>query len=128
MSESNYDILMSKFGNFKKFIREISKSPKVGLFDSYSDAQFLQYSALLLHLHNEGKLREIVDKTISELLIDPVHADKINLYYLCFCDYLGLMMKEKDKMAPEIKEPTPEERIEIEKKIKDLIEKSKKDN
>ena len=126
MSESNYDILMSKFGNFKKFIREVAKSPKVGLFDSYSDAQFLQYSALLLHLHNEGKLREIVDKTISELLIDPVHSDKVNAYYLCFCDYLGLMMKAKDKMIPEVREPTEEELKEIEDKINKLN--IKKDN
>ena len=126
MSESNYDILMSKFGNFKKFIREVAKSPKVGLFDSYSDAQFLQYSALLLHLHNEGKLREIVDKTISELLIDPVHSDKINRYYLCFCEYLGLMMKEKHPSIPEVREPTEEELKEIEDKINKLN--IKKDN
>ena len=123
MSESNYDILMSKFANFKKFIRENARSPKVGLFDSYSDGQFLQYSALLLHLHNEGKLREIVDKTISELLIDPVHADKINRYYLCFCEYLGLMMKEKHPAIPEVREPTEEELKAIEEKINQLNKK-----
>ena len=125
---SNYEILIQKFNNFKKFVKENSKSPKVALFESYSDAQFLQYSAVLVHFHTEGKLREIVDKTIEDLAFDPVHADKINLYYKCFCDYLDLMVKARDKMVPEIKEPTSEERIEIEQKIKDLIEKSKKDN
>ena len=122
---SNYEILIQKFNNFKKFVKENSKSPKVALFESYSDAQFLQYSAVLVHFHTEGKLREIVDKTIEELAFDPVHADKINAYYLCFCDYLNLLVKEKSKMIPEVKEPTPEELKIIEQKIKDLKEKDK---
>ena len=109
MAESNYSVLMQKFGNFKTFLKENSKSEKVLLFDQYTDSQFLQYASVLLHFHENGKLREIVDKTVEELKIDVTHTDKINRYYLCFVDYLNLMKKDNHPAVPTVKQPTEEE-------------------
>ena len=122
MAESNYSVLMQKFGNFKTFLKENSKSEKVLLFDQYTDAQFLQYASVLLHFHESGKLKEIVDKTVEELKIDVTHTDKVNRYYLCFVDYLNLMKKDNHPAVPVVKTPTEEEL----KQLKDKIEEFKK--
>ena len=120
MAESNYSVLMQKFGNFKTFLKENSKSEKVLLFDQYTDSQFLQYASVLLHFHENGKLREIVDKTVEELKIDVTHTDKINRYYLCFVDYLNLMKKDNHPAVPTVKQPTEEELKLLKEKIEEF--------
>ena len=117
---SNYEILIQKFNNFKKFVKENSKSPKVALFEQYSEQQLLQYSSVLLHFDSQGKLKEIVDKTIDELEMDVKHTDLMNRYYRCFIDYLGLMMKEKHPAVPQAKELTEDEIKMVQQKIEDL--------
>lgn len=90
---SNYEILVQKFENFKKYIKEISKSPKVQIFESYSNAHYIGFSAILSKFQKEQKLKELVDKTMSDLEIDKQHYDKIMRYYLCFCEYIQLIEK-----------------------------------
>jgi len=88
---NNKEVLFQKFANFKKFIKEVAKSPHVQVLEAYTDTQFLQYSVILKKFHEEQKLGELVDKTVSELEIDPQHKDKILRYYLCMVEYLSLL-------------------------------------
>ena len=117
---SNYEVLLQKFNNFKKFIKENSNSPKVALFEQYTEQQLLQYSSVLFHFDSQGKLKEIVDKTIQELEMDPKHTNLLNRYYRCFVDYLSLMAKEKHPAVPEIKEMTEDELKMVQGKIEEL--------
>jgi hypothetical protein len=91
---SNFEILTQKFESFKKIILENSKSPKVSILSNYNNTHFLGYSAVLLKMKEQQKLQEIVDKTVDELKMDKIHKDKIMRYFLCFIDYLELMIKE----------------------------------
>jgi len=93
---SNKDVLFQKFQNFKAFIKQEAKSPQVKVLEAYTDQQFLQYSAVLKQFHENGKLQELVDKTVQELEIDAQHKDKIMRYYLCFLEYLNLAIKAEE--------------------------------
>jgi hypothetical protein len=96
---NNFEILTQKFENFKNFIKEHSKSPKISAFDNYKPIQFLSYSAVLMKFKEDGKLQEIVDKTVAELEMDPIHKDKIMRYYLCFVEYLSLLTNDVKDLA-----------------------------
>ena len=88
---TNYEILCQKFNNFKLFVREHAKSPKVQLFATYTDEQFLQFSCILLGFKKDGKIEELAKKTCDDLEIDPQHQQKIARYFECFTQYLLLM-------------------------------------
>ena len=117
---SNYEVLLQKFNNFKKFVKENSKNPQVSLFEQYTEQQLLQYSSVLFHFDSQGKLKEIVDKTVQELGMDVKHTDLVNRYYRCFIDYLSLMMKENHPAVPQVKELTEEEMKKVQEKIEEI--------
>lgn len=91
---SNYEVLTQKFESFKKFLLENSKSPKVQALCAYNNNYFVGYAALLLKIKEQGKLQEIVEKTVVELEMDQIHKDKIMRYFLCFVEYLELLTKD----------------------------------
>ena len=88
---TNYEVLVSKFNNFRAYIREHAKSPDMKVFDSYTDKQFLGFSCILLKFKEEGKLGELAGKTCHDMQIGMEHMDKVLRYYICFCDYLMLL-------------------------------------
>jgi hypothetical protein len=85
---NDFQVLQEKFQNFKKFMTEISTSPKIQLMKQYTDMQFLAFSVILSKAKSDNKLNEFVDKTCEELEIKSEHKDKLLRYYLCFCEYL----------------------------------------
>ena len=105
---SNWEVLVSKFSNFRVFIKEIAKSPTVHVFEKYTDQQFLGFSCILMKFHEEGKLGELVDRTLNELEIELIHRDKVMRYFLCFISYLGLLKEEKVPQLVPVKVETEE--------------------
>ena len=101
---SDMQVLVEKFSNFKKFVKENAKSPSVKMFESYTDKQFFGFSHLLVKMHEEKKLDDLVTKTVNDLEIDPIHTDKIMRYYLCFIDYV----KAINQQSANTKEEAPE--------------------
>ena len=66
MAESNYSVLMQKFGNFKTFLKENSKSEKVLLFDQYTDAQFSSMEEEISKSYIEYAMSVIVSRALPD--------------------------------------------------------------
>ena len=61
--------------------------------------KIIKHKSNLMKFKEDGKLQEIVDKTVAELEMDPIHKDKIMRYYLCFVEYLSLLTNDVKDLA-----------------------------
>ena len=92
---SDYQILMSKFYNFKSFVKDVA-THKLALndYDKMTDSEFMLFGLGFL-LPNKSKLELIQVQIANKLGISNTeHLDKLMRYLECFCEYLEQLNSE----------------------------------
>ena len=97
---TDYQILMSKFYNFKAFIQDVA-THKLALkdYDNMTDNEFLLFGLGFL-LPNKSKLQIIQVQIASKLgITNSEHLEKIMRYLHCFCEYLEQLNSKETVQA-----------------------------
>ena len=87
---TDYQILMQKFNNFKKFITSICKNEEVlKEYETMSENTFLLFGLGFL-LPNKDKLSFVAERVCEKIGCpeNDDHKKKIVRYFECFCEYL----------------------------------------
>ena len=86
---TDYQLLLQKFYNFKKFIAENAKIEKcIEEYNKMSDNEFLLFGIGFL-LPNKDRIDLIVPKICEKVgLTEPDQKDKVKRYIECFIEYL----------------------------------------
>lgn len=85
---TDYQQLLQKFNNFKKFISENAKDPEsLQNYEKMTENEFLFFGISFL-LPNKDKLEFVSTKVTEKTKMDPEHKDKVKRYLECFVEYL----------------------------------------
>jgi len=86
---TDYQVLIQKFNNFRKFVCEICKDEQVlNEYKNMSENTFLLFGLGFL-LPNKDKLPLIAEKVCDKIKVsNDDHKKKISRYFECFCEYL----------------------------------------
>lgn len=87
---TDYQVLLQKFNNFKKFVKQVStKTEVINDYEKMTDNEFILFGVGFL-VPNKDKLDLITDKVYEKLaLTDEAHKEKIKRYLTCFIEYLN---------------------------------------
>lgn len=89
---TDYQVLISKFNNFKAFIKDVANNKTVIQdYEKMSENEFLLFGLGFL-VPNKGKLNLIVEQITNKLQVkDSEHINKVKRYLECFIEYLEQM-------------------------------------
>lgn len=86
---SDYDIIMEKLENFKKFLNTITPESNKDVLKEYENLDMFRLTLFitLYLLPNKDNIDEMVDKIHEKLDFDKEHMPKVKQYLQLFIDY-----------------------------------------
>lgn len=86
---TDYQVLLQKFENFKKFVIEITPDKKiVKEYENMTNNEFLLFGSGFL-VPNKDKIDQIVSQLCNKVKVtQPEHRVKLQRYLECFIEYL----------------------------------------